>query len=71
MIHSGTIKQPGLELESSDESTEEQQRGDRGEDELEVRQRRGREVEGDQGIGPRDRLALLGTRGRERRGSDR
>ena len=59
-------EQPRLELETSDERPEEQERRDGGEDELEVRQRRGREVEGHQRIRSRHRLTLLGARGRER-----
>src|ERR1035441_522474 len=59
-------QQPGLELQATHETAHEEQRGNGREDELEVGQRRGREVEGNERIGPRHRLALLRTGGRQR-----
>ena len=50
---------PGAELDPAQHAPEEQQRGDGGEDELEVGQRRRREVEGDDGVGRRHGLALF------------
>ncbi len=50
---------PGAELDPAEHAPQEQQRRDRREHELEVGQRRGREVEGHGGVGRRDRLALF------------
>ena len=58
-------EQPRLELQSPDETAEKQDGRDRGEDELEVGERRGGKVEGYERIGARDGLALLGARGRQ------
>jgi hypothetical protein len=55
----GHEEQPRLELHAPEHTAQEQQRRDRGEHELEVRERRRREVERDQGICTRDRLVLL------------
>ncbi len=50
---------PGAELDTAEHTSQEQKRRDGGEDELEVGERRRREVEGDGGVGRRDCLALL------------
>jgi hypothetical protein len=56
-------EEPRLELETPHQPAEEEQRRDGGEDELEVGEGRRREVERDRGVGPRDRLTLLGAGG--------
>ena len=53
---------PGAELDPPEHAPEEEQRGDGREHQLEVRQRRRREVEGDDGVGRRHRLALFALR---------
>ncbi len=55
---------PGAELDPAQHAPHEQQRGDGGEDELEVGERRRREVERDDGVGRRHRLALFTDAGR-------
>ena len=53
---------PGAELDPAQHAAEEQQRGDGREHELEVGQRGSGEVEGDDGVGRRHRLALFTLR---------